>query len=73
MDEARRAGASVVLPQALFCAGERCTIMRDGRMLYFDEHHLSLDGARIVAAEVERLLVSANSANRMVIGGPPPL
>jgi peptidoglycan/LPS O-acetylase OafA/YrhL len=73
MDEARRAGASVVLPQALFCAGERCTIMRDGRMLYFDEHHLSLDGARIVAAEVERLLVSANSANRVDIGGPPPL
>ena len=38
-------GVVVVDPAQLMCANSQCELMRDGRPLYFDHHHLSVFGA----------------------------
>jgi peptidoglycan/LPS O-acetylase OafA/YrhL len=45
-------GVTIVQPRDILCEGDACAIQRDGRSLYFDRHHLSLTGARLLAAEV---------------------
>ena len=48
-----------VRPDALLCDSlipDRCALALEGRPLYFDEDHLSLKGAALVAAEIARLL-----------------
>ena len=45
----RDPGVIGVHPSDLFCSDSRCTFMTDdGRVLYFDDHHLSLQGADYV-------------------------
>lgn len=41
-------GVTVLRPAAILCAGNRCEVLRDGRPLYFDTHHLSLTGAALL-------------------------
>lgn len=45
-------GVTVVEPRDVFCDARACTLQRDGKSLYFDRHHLSLTGARWLAAKV---------------------
>jgi peptidoglycan/LPS O-acetylase OafA/YrhL len=42
----------IVDPARLVCGERQCHAVRDGVALYFDDHHLSLAGARLVADEV---------------------
>ena len=44
----RKQGIRVIDPIATLCGPERCSIEKNGRPLYFDSHHLSLTGARLV-------------------------
>lgn len=41
-------GVRLIDPIAALCANGRCAIEQGGRPLYFDSHHLSVAGARIV-------------------------
>ncbi|WP_325232104.1 acyltransferase family protein [Sphingobium sp.] len=41
-------GVAYIDPIAALCSPSRCAIERDGRPLYFDTHHLSVAGARLV-------------------------
>ncbi|HEX8484902.1 acyltransferase family protein [Sphingomonas sp.] len=50
-DQLRASGVPIVDPKDALCRGDACDIYRDGRALYFDRHHLSLAGARIVAQQ----------------------
>lgn len=43
-------GVSLIDPVAALCPTGTCAIERDGRPLYFDSHHLSTAGARLVIA-----------------------
>ncbi|RYM09851.1 MULTISPECIES: acyltransferase family protein [Sphingobium] len=43
-------GVSLIDPVAALCPTGRCAIERDGKPLYFDSHHLSTAGARLVIA-----------------------
>jgi peptidoglycan/LPS O-acetylase OafA/YrhL len=38
-------GVTIVDPASVLCATGRCSLMRDGKPLYFDHHHLSVFGA----------------------------
>jgi peptidoglycan/LPS O-acetylase OafA/YrhL len=55
-DRLRAAGVPIVDPKDTLCRGQACDIYRDGRALYFDRHHLSLAGARIVARDAARTI-----------------
>ncbi|QPH53565.1 acyltransferase family protein [Pontivivens ytuae] len=46
------AGVSVVDPMGLFCAEGNCVAGRDGVAYYFDDDHLSIHGAELVAREI---------------------
>ncbi len=48
-----------IRPAALLCNTSipgRCLLARDGKPLYFDEDHLSLEGSRLVVADIARAL-----------------
>lgn len=45
-------GVTVIEPQNIFCHRARCAIYQDGQALYFDNHHLSLAGANLLAAQI---------------------
>jgi peptidoglycan/LPS O-acetylase OafA/YrhL len=49
-------GIPVVLPHKLFCGEAHCPAMRDGKMLYFDNHHPSLDAGRMITKLIVPLL-----------------
>ncbi len=44
----------VVDPAAVLCDKTACFAVKDGQLLYFDNHHVSLAGARLVVAELLR-------------------
>ncbi|WP_088184465.1 acyltransferase family protein [Sphingobium sp. Z007] len=44
----RARGVALIDPVAALCPGGRCAIEHDGQPLYFDSHHLSTAGARLV-------------------------
>lgn len=46
----QRHGVRVIDPMAALCDAHTCAIVRDGKPLYFDSHHLSVAGARAVIA-----------------------
>lgn len=52
ISELKSQGVTVVEPRDILCDARACAIQRDGRSLYFDRHHLSLTGARLLAARV---------------------
>ena len=43
-------GVRLIDPVAALCDARHCAIERDGKPLYFDSHHLSVAGARLVIA-----------------------
>lgn len=43
-----------VLPRELFCPDGKCIVYADGVPLYYDDDHLSLEGARRLAPAIER-------------------
>jgi hypothetical protein len=45
-------GARFVSPSSVLCDGDRCKADIDGEVLYFDDNHLSVSGARLVAAKL---------------------
>lgn len=45
-----------VKPHTVLCNPNRCAAIHSGTVLYFDDNHLSLSGARILASEIERRL-----------------
>lgn len=47
-----KAGLHAIRPFDLLCAGEFCPAVKNNKSLYFDDDHLSLSGASIVADEV---------------------
>lgn len=69
--EAHRAeippGILVIDPTDLLCDRNACYVTRDGVALYFDDNHLGLPGAAIVASEILRDL-ALDGAKRL---GPP--
>ena len=44
-------GVTLIDPMARLCAAGHCAIIHAGRPLYFDSHHLSVAGARLVIGE----------------------
>lgn len=46
----------IVDPAELFCQGAACAAILGGKALFFDEHHMSVAGAGLVAAEIARRL-----------------
>ncbi len=42
----------IVDPANLFCDEDRCFAAKDGLALYFDDHHMSIHGARLVARAI---------------------
>ncbi len=44
--------STMAAPEAMaaLCDARRCAIAHDGKPLYFDSHHLSMAGARMVIA-----------------------
>ena len=42
----RMPGVDLIDPVDAVCAGERCASLIDGRSMYFDDNHFSLEGAR---------------------------
>jgi len=51
-----RPGLIRVYPHAGLCADGRCSLFRDGRVLYSDHAHLSLSGAEVVSPLFARAL-----------------
>lgn len=49
LDAERRHGFVLLDPAPLLCATGRCLVERDGHPLYFDDHHLSNQGAAALA------------------------
>ncbi len=47
-DRWQRRGVKLIDPMAELCGPQWCVIERNGRPLYFDSHHLSITGARLV-------------------------
>lgn len=50
-----RDGIAVFYPHAVMCR-QTCALMLDGKVMYFDDHHLSAAGGRIIAAPLARLI-----------------
>jgi peptidoglycan/LPS O-acetylase OafA/YrhL len=44
----RAMGVTIWDPADMLCNAQYCAVMRDGVPLYFDKHHLSLSGARLI-------------------------
>jgi hypothetical protein len=45
-------GATIIDPLPAFCPGGMCQVFADGRLLYADGDHLSIDGSRFLAQRV---------------------
>lgn len=45
-----------VYPDSILCPGARCLTYAKGTPLYFDSHHLSIPGARLLRPELERAI-----------------
>ena len=58
-DRWRASGLIYIDPAAAYCAAPRCAIVHDGAPLYFDSHHPSLAGARLVLAPLAKADVDA--------------
>jgi hypothetical protein len=48
-------GVTRVLTAELYCPDARCRVLEDGSLLYFDDNHLSVDGARRLARRLVEL------------------
>jgi len=44
---------------SLLCNADKCPLVKDGKSLYSDDDHLSIDGAFLVYPELARVLDGA--------------
>ena len=49
--------ATIVDPFNIFCTTSNCRRFQNGRWLYWDDHHLSVDGARLIAVNIRSQLL----------------
>lgn len=57
-------GVTVYDPAPLFCTkGADCKLVRDGKPLYFDKNHLSLEGSALVAPPLATIVLELISSN----------
>ena len=62
------AAVRIVKPESRFCDTQRCYAVRDGKALYFDDDHMSLQGAGFVARDVVAALrPAAPHANQPLV------
>lgn len=54
-----RHGATLIDPADSLCSDISCPYNRDGRMLYFDDNHPSMEGVRGVADSIARVIITA--------------
>lgn len=47
-------GVKIINPEELFCDFQYCYVVKNSTSLYFDDNHLSVEGAKIVANEILR-------------------
>lgn len=45
-------GLNIINPAQLLCDTQYCYVVKNGLSLFFDIHHLSVDGAKIIAKEI---------------------
>lgn len=45
-------GVKIINPEKLFCDSQHCYVVQNCTSLYFDDDHLSVEGAKIVANEI---------------------
>lgn len=45
-----------IYPQSVLCTGKRCLTSKEGKPLYFDSHHLSMAGAKLLEPELRASL-----------------
>lgn len=43
---------TIIDPSNLFCPENKCFVIKNNKALYFDEHHMSLNGAKIITDEI---------------------
>ena len=55
--EAAKKLANTIDPFTLFCNSSKCRRFQDGQWLYWDDHHLSVYGASLVAANIRKELL----------------
>jgi hypothetical protein len=46
----------VVNPTDYFCESNECLVVKDGKALYFDDDHMSVNGAKIIAKGLVEIL-----------------
>jgi peptidoglycan/LPS O-acetylase OafA/YrhL len=61
LERLRREGIGIIDAKAALCRGDRCDIYRHGKSLYFDKHHLSMAGARVVARQIAPVVFARRS------------
>ena len=49
--------ATIIDPITIFCTTEKCRRFQDGRWLFWDDNHLSVVGASLVAVEIRKELL----------------
>jgi hypothetical protein len=54
---------TVIYPHRLLCR-ETCDLVRDGKVLYFDDHHLSVAGSRFIAPAVAEAIWPGRPASQ---------
>jgi peptidoglycan/LPS O-acetylase OafA/YrhL len=60
-----RQGLTRIYPDRIFCPHSRCLTYAKGAPLYFDSHHLSIPGARMLKPSLERALAYADTQNHL--------
>ena len=55
--EAAKKLATTIDPFTLFCNSSKCRRFQDGQWLYWDDHHLSIYGASLVATNIRKELL----------------
>jgi peptidoglycan/LPS O-acetylase OafA/YrhL len=54
-----RDGLTRIYPDRIFCPSQRCLTYANGAPLYFDSHHLSIPGARLMKPSLDQALDQA--------------
>ena len=63
---ARYKNVSIIDPADMLCGGSICQMIRDKRPILFDDNHLTLSGAKLVAGmiDLDKVDASQNQSGR---------
>ncbi|WP_426424845.1 acyltransferase family protein [Bradyrhizobium genosp. A] len=64
MDLQQKFPIQILLPHLALCDGERCAVSVNGRPLYLDDNHLSLQGAQQTSLLYDRIFQNQRQAHR---------